>query len=100
MELLHKITAVLLCDTCKLHCIEEDLPSTAVTTPLLQAILNGFLLTSGVVLVTVINLLWCKAKELQDGFAFASTLSADMFPEEDSEPLTSCKETEGGTLLN
>ena len=98
MELLHKLPAVLLCDTCKLHCIEEDLPSTTVTvslTPLLQAILNGFLLTSGVVLVTVINHFWCKAKELQDGFAFAGTLSADVFPEEDSIPLTSCKETEG-----
>ena len=93
MELFHKLTAVLLCDTCKLHCFKEGLPRTTITVslpPLFQAILNGFLFVTGVVLVAEINPFWGKAKELQDGFAFAGTISADMFSEEDSIPLTSC----------
>ena len=93
MELLHKLAAVLFRNTCKCHCIEEVLPRAVVTLsllPLLQAILNGFFFTTRVVLVTEINLLWGKSKEFQDGFAFPSTLSADMLPEEDSVPLTTC----------
>ena len=104
MELLHKLAAVLFCNTCKCHCFEEVLPCTVVTLsllPLLQAILNGFLFITRVVLITEINAAWGKSKEFQDGFALPSTLSADMLPEEDSVPLTTCTtETEGGTLLN
>ena len=94
MELFHKLAAVLLCNTCKLHCFKEGLPRTTITVslpPLFQAILNGFLFITGVVLVAEINPLWGKAKELQDGFAFSSSVSADMFSEEDSVPLTHCK---------
>ena len=58
--------------------------------PLLQAILNGFLLVKGVALVAQLYLLLGQSHTLQDGFAFPSTLSADMFPEEDSVPLTTC----------
>ena len=93
MELFHKLAAVLLCDTCKLHCFKEGLPRTTVTVslhPLFQAILNGFLFVTGVVLVAEINPPWGKAKELQDGFAFAGSISADVFSEEDSIPLTRC----------
>ena len=42
----------------------------------------------GVVLITEINPLWGKSKEFQDGFAFPSTLSADVLSDEDSVPLT------------
>ena len=93
LELFHKLAAVLLCDTCKLHCTKEHLPSATVTVslpPLFQAILNGFLFATGVVLVAEINHFWGKAKELQDGFAFARSLSTDVFSEEDSVPLTHC----------
>ena len=93
MELLHKLAAVLFCHTCKLHCFEKVLPRAVVTLslPLLQAILNGFLFTTRVVLIAEINQLWGKSKVFQDGFTFPSTLSADMLPEEDSVPLTTCK---------
>ena len=93
MELLHKLAAVLFSNTCKCHCFEEDLPSAVVTLsllPLLQAILNGFLFITRVVLVTEIYPPWGKSKVFQDGFALPSTLSADVFPEEDSIPLTTC----------
>ena len=93
MELLHKLAAVLFSNTCKRHCIEEVLPRAVVTLsllPLVQAILNGFLLVKGVALVTEINPPWGKSKVFQDSFAFPSTFSADVFPEEDSVPLTTC----------
>ena len=93
MELFHKLTAVLLCDTCKLHCTKEDLPSATVTVslpPLFQAILNGFFLIKRVVLVAQLNVFWGKPQPLQDGFAFAGTISTDVFSEEDSVPLTHC----------
>ena len=93
MELLHKLAAVLFCHTCKLHCFEEVLPRAVVTLsllPLLQAILNGFLFITRVVLVTEIYPPWGKSKEFQNSFAFPSTLSADVLSEEDSVPLTTC----------
>ena len=93
MELLHKLTAVLLCDTCKLHCIEEDLPSTTVTfslPPLVQPFLDSCFLVKGRGPIALIYYLWVKPHPLQDGSAFASSISADVFSEEDSEPLTSC----------
>ena len=98
MELLHKLTAVLLCDTCKLHCIKynghRESPSTC-------AALSGQLLPRLGQRTHSTDLFPLgKPHPLQDGSAFASSISADVFPEEDSEPLTSCKETEGGTLLN
>ena len=58
--------------------------------PLLQAILNGFLLVKGVALVAQLYLFSGQPHTLQDGFAFPSTLSADVLPEEDSVPLTTC----------
>ena len=93
MELFHKLTAMLLCDTCKLHCLEEDLPSATVTVslpPFVKTILNSFLLIKGVVLVAQFNLLWGKPHTLEDGFAFTSSLSADVFSEEDSVSITHC----------
>ena len=93
LELFHKLAAVLLCDTCKLHCLEEDLPSAMVTVslpPLVKAILNSFLLIKGVVLVAKLYLLSGKPHTLEDGFAFTSSLSADVFSEEDSVSLTHC----------
>ena len=93
MELFHKLTAVFLCNTCKLHCTKKDLPSATVTTslpPFVQAILNSFLLIKRVVLVAQSNLRLGKPHPLQDGFAFAGSISADVFSEEDSEPLTHC----------
>ena len=93
MELFHKLAAVLLCDTCKLHCLEEDLPSAMVTVslpPFVKAILNSFLLIKGVVLVAQFNLLWGKPDPLEDGFAFTSSLSTDVFSEEDSVSITHC----------
>ena len=93
MELFHKLAAVLLCNTCKLHCLEEDLPSAMVTVslpPLVKAILNSFLLIKGVVLVAKLYLLSGKPHTLEDGFAFTSSLSADVFSEEDSVSLTHC----------
>ena len=56
--------------------------------PLVQAILNGFLLVKGVALVAQLYLCSGQPHTLQDGFAFPSTLSADVFPEEDSIILT------------
>ena len=84
MELLHKLAAVLFCHTCKFHCFKEVLPSAVVTLklPLLYANLNCFLFITRVVLITEINQLWGKSKVFQDGFAFPSTLSADVFPED------------------
>ena len=93
MELFHKFTAVLLCDTCKLHCFNYGLPSAMVTVslpPFVKAILNSFFLVKGVVLVAQFNLLWGKPHPLKDGFAFTSSLSADVFSEEDSVSLTHC----------
>ena len=95
MELFHKLTAVLLCNTCKLHCTKEDLPSATVTIcmslpPLFQAILNGFFIIKRVALVAQLNLFRGKPHPLQDGFAFARSLSTDVFSEEDSVPLTHC----------
>ena len=92
MELLHKLAAVLFSNTCKCHCFEEDLPRAVVTLslPLLQANLNGFLFIARVVFITEIDQLRGKSKEFQDGFALPSTLSADVLPEEDSVPLTTC----------
>ena len=94
LELFHKLTAVLLCNTCKLHCAKKDLPSATVTMslpPFVQAILNSFLLIKRVVLVAQSNLFGGKPHPLQDGFTFARTFSADVFSEEDSIPLTHCK---------
>ena len=93
MELLHKLAAVLFSNTCKCHCFEEVLPRAVVTLsllPLLQAILNGFLFITRVVLVTEIYPPWGKSKVFQDSFALPSTLSADVLSEEDSVPLTTC----------
>ena len=93
MEFLHKLAAVLFCNTCKCHSFEEILPRAVVTLsllPLLQAILNGFLFITRVVLITEINPPWGKTKEFQDGFTLPSTLSADVLSEEDSVPLTTC----------
>ena len=93
MELLYKLAAVLFCNTCKCHCFEEDLPRAVVTLsllPLYQAILNGSLFITRVVLVTEINPRWGKSKEFQDGFAFPSTLSADVLSEENSILITTC----------
>ena len=58
--------------------------------PLVQAILNGFLLVKGVALVAQLYLFSGQPHTLQDGFALPSTLSADVLPEEDSVPLTTC----------
>ena len=93
MELFHKLAAVLLCNTCKPHCIEEDLPSAVVTVslpPFVKAILNSFLLVKVVVLVAKLYLLSGKPHTLEDGFAFTSSLSADVFSEEDSVSITHC----------
>ena len=93
MELFHKLCAVVLCDACKPHCIEEDLPCATVTTslpPLDQTILNCFLLAR-VALITQLNLLWGKPHPLKDGFTLAGTLSADILSEEHSISITSCK---------
>ena len=93
MELFYKLAAVLLFDTCKLYCIEEDLPSAMVTMslpPLVKAILNSFLLIKGVVLVAKLYLLSGKPHPFKDGFAFTSSLSVDVFSEEDSVSLTHC----------
>ena len=93
MELLHKLAAVLFSNTCKLHCFEEVLPRAVVTLsllPLVQAILNGFLLVKGVALVAQLYLFSGQPHTLQDSFAFPSTLSADVLSEEDSVPLTTC----------
>ena len=69
--------------------------------PLVQAILNGFLLAKGVALVAQLYLFSGQPQTLQDGFAFPSTLSADVLPEEDSVVRTTCTmKTEGGTPLN
>ena len=93
MKLFHKLTAVLLCYTCKLHCTKEDLPSATVPMslpPLVQAILNGFFLIKRVALVAQLDLFWGKPHPLQDGFAFAGSLSTDVFSEENSVSLTHC----------
>ena len=93
MELFHKIAAVFLGETCKLHCFNYGLPSAMVTVSLpafIKAILNSFLFIKGVVFVAQFNLLWGKPQPLEDGFAFASSLSADVFSEEDSISLTHC----------
>ena len=94
MELFHKLCAVVLGDTCKLHRIKEDLPGTVVTlpcSPLFQSILNSFFLITWVILVAEINHFSVKTKELQDGLASASSLSAGILPEEHSISPTSCK---------
>ena len=93
MELFHKLTAVLLCDTCKLHCTKEDFPSATVTVslpPLVQPFLNSCFFVKGRRPVALINYLWGKPHPLQDGPAFANSISADVFSEEDSVPLTHC----------
>ena len=92
-ELILKFPAVFLCYTCELHCFEKDLPSAVVTLsllPLIQASLNGFLFIMKVVLVTQINPRWGKSEKVQDGFAFPSTLSADVLSKEDSVSLATC----------
>ena len=79
------------------------MPSAVVTLsllPLVQAILNGFLLVKGVALVAQLYLFSGQPQTLQDGFSFPSALSADVLPEEDSVVRTTCTmETEGGTCL-
>ena len=67
LELFHKLAAVLLGYTCKLHCTKEDLPSATVTVslpPLIQAILNGFFIIKRVALVAQLNLFWGKPHPL------------------------------------
>ena len=56
--------------------------------PLLQAILNGFLLVKGVALVAQLYLFSGQSYTLQDGLAFPGTLSADVLLEENSVLLT------------
>ena len=93
MELFHKLTAVLLCDTCKLHCLEEDLPRAMVTVslpPLEQPFLNSCFLIKGRGPVALIDYLWGKPHPLQYGPSSANCISADVFSEEDSISITHC----------
>ena len=53
-----------------------------------------------IVLVAEIDPLSVKAKEFQDGFTSASSLSADMLSEEDSVSLTSCNGDKGSQSCN
>ena len=99
-KLFYKLSAVLLCNTCKFHCIKKDLPCAVATvslTPFVQAILNGFFFVTRIVLVARVNLRCGKTQILQDGSAFASTFSADMFSEKESVFLTICNR--GGTTI-
>ena len=93
MELFHKLAAVLLCNTCKLHCLEEDLPSAMVTVnlpPPEQPFLNSCFLIKSRGPVALINYLWGKPHPLQYGPASANCISADVFSEEDSVSITHC----------
>ena len=93
MELFLKLAAVLLCDTCKVHSFEEDFPSTMVTVslpPFVEPFLNSCFFVKSVGHIALIDYLWSKPHPLQDGSAFASSLSADILSEEDSISFTHC----------
>ena len=103
MELFHKLCAVLLGDTCKPHCTEEDLPGALVTMslpPLVQPLLNGLFLVKARGSIALFNCLWVKPNPLQDGPTFTYTLSADILSEEHSISLTSCKGDKRWALLS
>ena len=94
MELFHKLCAVLLGDTSKLHGSKKDLPRATVTTslpPPVQPLLNGLFFVKARDSIALINDLWGKPYPLQDSSAFASAFSADILSEEHSISLTSCK---------
>ena len=93
MELFLKLAAVLLCDTCKPHCFEEDFPSATVTVslpPFVQPFLNSCFFVKIVGDIALIDYFWGKPHPLQDGSAFAKCISADILSEEDSISFTHC----------
>ena len=103
MELFYKLCAVLLCDTCKQHSTDKDLPGAAVTTslpPLMQPFLNGCFFIKARGSIALVNYLWGKPQPLQDGPASSKSISADILSEEDSISLTSCSGQNDGALLN
>ena len=103
MELFYKLCAVLLCDTCKQHSTDKDLPGAAITTnlpPLMQPFLNSCFFIKARGSIALVNYLWGKPQPLQDGPASSKSISADILSEEDSISLTSCSGQNDGALLN
>ena len=58
--------------------------------PSVQTILNSLLLIKRIVLVAQVNFFRSKLQTLKNGFAFATTLSADICPEKDIASPASC----------